>query len=71
MWSVFNLLFVCQEQTVGQALDIVNEKMADVEEAEAKALTEVREYYNTCMERLRIRMNALGLLFFYADKTFH
>ena len=36
--------------------------MADVDEAESKALSEVREYYNTCMEKLRVRMNALGML---------
>lgn len=45
-----------------RALDIVNEKMNDVDEAENKALDEVRDYYNTCMEVLRLRMNGLGRL---------
>lgn len=47
---------------MSQALDIVNEKTADVDEAEAKSLSEVREYYNTCMEALRVRMNCLGTI---------
>lgn len=52
--------YLCQDKTVAKALDIVNEKMADIDEAESKALVEVKEYYNTCMEALRVRMNTLG-----------
>lgn len=49
-----------QEKAVSKALSIVNEKMADIEDAESKALSDVREYYSTCMEALRVRMNGLG-----------
>lgn len=64
---VFNVLYLhvaflisLQEKTVIQALTVVTDKLADVDDAESRALNEVKEYYNTCMEVLRSRMNFLG-----------
>lgn len=49
-----------QEKAVLRALNIVNEKTTDVDEAESRALDSVRDYYNVCLDALRMRMNALG-----------
>lgn len=51
-----------QEKAVVRALNIVNEKTADVNEAESQALDAVRDYYNHCLDALRVRMNNLGNL---------
>jgi len=45
---------------VAQAVAVVNEKMNDVNESENRALSEVKEFYNACMEALRNRCNDLG-----------
>ncbi|XP_067935863.1 E3 ubiquitin-protein ligase TRIM33-like isoform X2 [Watersipora subatra] len=49
-----------KDKTVSKALGVVMEKMGDIDSAESKALAEVKEYYNTCMEAVRNRMNGLG-----------
>lgn len=50
---------------MGRALEIVNDKLTDLEQAEAKALSDVKDYYGACMEALRVRMNGLGLFIFF------
>ena len=43
-----------------RALNVANEKIRHVEEAETHALAEVKDYYNVLMEAIRARMNDLG-----------